>query len=211
MPVPSSRLRPRLQLSVRPVTEIADYIRHVRRETLKAIRVDPAPALIEPLSRGVYLVARMEGEDEPVGLIESAFLHHVYADADALPYRDILDFSGLCAFEQLAGVRTVYVKPGFRSSRALYLKLIVAQSRIFASFGASFALATTNAANDWLRGLYERTGGRRLGTFMHESSREPVALFLFSIDDLARHPLAERHVSDADLVANRAAAAAVVG
>ena len=151
----------RLRLSVRPASEIADYIRHVRSETLKAIRVLPVPALTDPLPRGVYLVAH-EDDGQPVGLIEAAFLHHVYAEPEALPYRTIFDFSGLCAFEQLAGVRTVYVKPGSRSHRALYLKLIVAQSKIFAGLGASHAVATTDAGNEWLGGLYERTGGTRL-------------------------------------------------
>ena len=193
--------RPRLRLRVRPAAEIADYVRHVRVETLKAIDMEPAPDLIQPLADAVYLVVQAEGHDQPVGLVEAAFLHRVYKGVEELPYRKLFDFSALCPFEELAGVRTVYVEPAFRSYHALYLKLIIAQSKIFAGLGASFAVATTDARNDWLCGLYEKTGGKRLGTFTYEPYPEPVALFVFSIRELARHRLAERYVPDADFSA----------
>lgn len=190
--------RPRFRLALRPAEHIADYIRHARVQTLKAIGWEPEPAHIEPLSGAVYLIATAEGRDEPVGLAEAAFLRGVYRGYDELPYREVFDFRELCPFEELAGVRTVYVEPAYRSYHALYLKLILAQSKIFARLGASFAVATTDDRNAWLCGLYEKTGGERLGTFAYEASPDPVALFLFSIAELSRHRLAERYLPDFD-------------
>ena len=173
--------------------------------------MEVAPAHVEPLPCGVYLVAEPDDGGDPVGLIESAFLHQVYPGIDALPYRDVFDIDGLCAFDAVAGVRTVYVRPDCRARQALYLKLIVAQSRIFDSLGASIATATTDSRNDFLCRLYDRTGGVRLGTFEHESAPDPIVLFRFSIRDLARHRLADRFAADPDFAGNRATAAAVVG
>lgn len=207
----NSSRHPRLRLRVRPAEEIAEYIRQVRIETLEAIRMEVAPAHIDPLPCGVYLVAEPEDGGRPVGLIESAFLHQVYPNIDALPYRKVFDIDGLCSFEEVAGVRTVYVRPDCRGRQTLYLKLIVAQSRIFHSLGASIATATTDSRNDFLCRLYDRTGGTRLGSFVHPSAPDPIVLFRFSIPDLARHPLGDRFAADPDFAENRATAAALVG
>ncbi len=91
----NSSRHPRLRLRVRPAEEIAEYIRQVRIETLEAIRMEVAPAHIDPLPCGVYLVAEPEDGGRPVGLIESAFLLQVYAYIDALPDRKVFDSDGL--------------------------------------------------------------------------------------------------------------------
>jgi hypothetical protein len=189
---------PRVRLRVRTADEIADYVRHARVETLKSIRMEPHAGLIEPLSSAVYLVAHAEDRERPVALVEAAFLHQVYGGFDDLPYRSVFD-PRRCAFEELAGVRTVYVEPEFRAYHALYLKLIVGQSKIFARLGATWAVATTDDRNERLRQLYEKTGGERLGCFSYAESAEPLALFLFSITKLAEHPLAARYVPESAL------------
>lgn len=68
----------RIRLRIQPAREIESYIRHVRTETMKAIRMRPEPAFIEPIPSAVYVVAHDESKNEPVALAEAAFVSRLY-------------------------------------------------------------------------------------------------------------------------------------
>lgn len=187
------------RLRVYAAHEISDYIRHARSETLKAGKMKPDPTLLEPLPLAIYLAAHAPGRSEPVALAEAVFLDDVYRGYEEFPYGGGFDLRRLCPFEHLAGVRTVYVEPGFRGHRALYLRLTLGLAKIFARLGASWAVATTNDRDAMLCQLYRRTGGVKLGSFEHEGAADPVALFAFSVTRLAGHRLVARYARDADI------------
>ena len=106
----------------------------------------------------------------------------------------------ICPFPQLASIRTVFAEPGFRLRHGLYLKLILGAAHIFRSLGALYAAATTNAADERLARLYDKTGGTRIVTFKMEAfHQDDIALYLFELDALLRHPGVPRMLRDLDL------------
>jgi hypothetical protein len=183
----------RITLRVSLAEDAADYIRHARTETLKAIRSHVHPDATAPIPHAVYLLAHLDGRDEPVGLAEASFLEQHYGTYDRVPYTGVADIPSICPFPQLAGIRTVYADPAFRLHHALYVKLILGQAYIFRSLGARASTATTDAANEQLARLYDKTGGRRLGEVSLGSiSDHPIAVYLFDLDALLRHPMTPR-------------------
>jgi hypothetical protein len=166
-----------------------DYVRHARRETLRAINFDPHPDLVEPMPYAVYLLAYDETSDAPIGLAEACFLQQHYASIDDVPYAPYCKLQSFCLYPQLSSIRTVYVEPHVRLHRGLYPKLILAMAAIFQSLGSRYAAATTNAGDRRLSRLYDRTGGTRAATFSVPAySADPIALYLFELDALLRHP-----------------------
>jgi hypothetical protein len=183
----------RITLHVALAEAAADYIRHARTETLKAIRAHVHPGATAPIPHAVYLLAHLDGRDEPVGLAEACFLEQHYGTYERVPYHDVGDLRSLYPFPQLAGIRTVYADPAFRLRHALYVKLILGQAHIFRSLGARASTATTDAADERLARLYDKTGGRRLGEMsLGGVSDHPVAVYLFDLDALLRHPMTPR-------------------
>ncbi len=183
----------RITLRVSLAEDIADYIRYVRAETLKAIQAHVHPDFTAPMPHAVYLVAHLAGRDEPVGLAEACFLEQHYGTYDRVPYHDVCDIPALCPFPTLAGIRTVYADPAYRNHHGLYVKLILAQAHIFRSLGALCATATTNADDERLARLYDKTGGRRLGVaHLASISDHGTAVYLFDLDALLRHPMTPR-------------------
>ena len=71
-----------MRIEVADLTRDADYIRHARLETLKAVCVQPRPELVEPLPVARYVLAYDERSDRPIGMGESAMLADVYKDYD---------------------------------------------------------------------------------------------------------------------------------
>jgi hypothetical protein len=137
--------------------EAGDYIEHARTETLRSINMEVRPERIQQIPHAVYVLAYTAG-GRVAGMAE-AFLHSQhYESYDDAPYGSVAGLRELCPFELMAGIRTVYVEPEFRLSRALYLKLILSQAYIFRMFGALYSTATTNAADERLARLYHRTG-----------------------------------------------------
>jgi hypothetical protein len=191
--------QPRVRLRVSLAEDADSYIRHVRHETLRAIASVPHPQLVEPMPHGVYLLAHLDGRDEPIGLAEATFLEQHYGAYEHVPYGGVYDIRTICPFSQLAGIRTVYTDPAFRLHHALYLKLILGQAYIFRSLNALHAAATTNATKVALGRLYDKTGGVRLGTFTHEAFTDPLAVFLFDLDALLRHPMTPRMLRDLEI------------
>jgi hypothetical protein len=191
---------PRIVLRVSLAEDAAEYIRHAREETLTAIRAHVHPDVTAPIPHAVYLLARLDGRDEPVGLAEACFLEQHYGTYERVPYHDVADIPSLCPFPQLAGIRTVYADPAFRLHHALYLKLILGQAHIFRSLGARAAMATTDAADARLARLYDKTGGKRLGEVSLESiSEHALAVYLFDLDHLLRHPMTPRMLRDLEM------------
>jgi hypothetical protein len=181
-----------VRLRVEPAESRASYIRHARVETLRAIGGHIAPEHIEPIPYAVYLFA-LAGGDHPIGVAEACFLQQHYASIDEVPYAASCDLQSYCPFEQLAGIRTVYAEPEARLHLGVYPKLILAMAYIFRSLGARYSTATTSAQDTQLARLYDRTGGIRAATFTVGSIKdEPLALYLFELDALLRHPAVRR-------------------
>lgn len=185
--------RRRITFRVTLAEHAADYIRYAREETLKAIRAHVHPDVTAPIPHAIYLLAYADGRDEPVGLAEACFLAQHYGSYDRVPYRQVADLPSLCPFPRLAGIRTVYADPAYRLRHGLYVKLILGQAHIFRSLGARASTATTDAGDARLARLYDKTGGRRLGEVsLGGISDRPLAVYLFDLDALLRHPMTPR-------------------
>jgi hypothetical protein len=189
-----------IRLRVALAEDEGEYIRHVRQETLRAIGLTVRPETTSPLPHAVYLIADDVRRGRPVGMAESYFVEQQYASYEHTPYGSVGNLPEICPFSRLAGIRTVYADPGFRFHHALYLKLILGSAHIFRLLGARYAAATTNAADERLARLYDKTGGMRAGTFAHASFHPSLlALYLFELDRLLQHPGAPRMLRDLDL------------
>jgi hypothetical protein len=183
----------RITLQVSLAEDATDYIRHARTETLRAIRAHVHPDVTAPIPHAVYLLAHLDGRHEPVGMAEACFLEQHYGTYERVPYHDVYDIPSLCPFPQLAGIRTVYADPAFRLHHALYVKLILGEAYIFRSLGARASTATTDAADERLARLYDKTGGRRLGEVsLGAISDHALAVYLFDLDALLRHAMTPR-------------------
>lgn len=176
-----------------PPDQAAGYIRHARIETLRAIRAEPRPELVEPLAPAVYTIAFDTASARPAALAECYFQHDLVADYANLPYASVAGLRALCPFHLLAGIRTLFVEPEYRVRHPLFLHLCLCSAYVFRTLGARFATATTDAANEHLAGLYDRLGGTRLGTFrMQEAGAHEFALYAFDLDRMAGHPALDR-------------------
>jgi len=176
--------------------EIAgDFIRHARTETLKSVDETPTPPAVEPSPFGFYFIAYDEEDgNRPIALAESAFYDQVYPSFADSPYPASLNLDQFCPFEEMAGVRTIYVEPDCRHrSASLYLQLILAGAQTFWELGARYVTATTNADNAYLNRLYAKTGGHALNTFRGKEFGEcEVAPWVFHIDNLRQLNLMKR-------------------
>jgi hypothetical protein len=165
----------------------ASYIRHARIETLKALRLDPHPSLVEPMAVSKYVLAYNDESGQPIGMSESAMLSDVYASYHDAPYGSLCDLNTYCSLSQMAGMRTVFVEPEHRASSSLFLALTLGSARLFYGFGARFATATTRADDEYLNRLYEKSGGDRIGTYVMDLTNEPVSLFVFDLEKMLGH------------------------
>ncbi len=190
----------RIRLRVALAEHIDGDIRHARTETLRAIGGHLRPELMTPMPYAIYLLAYLSGRPTPIGLAEACFLEQHYGEYAQVPYGDVYDIPSICPFPQLASIRTVYTDPAFRLHHALYVKLILGQAHIFRSLGARYAAATTNADDERLARLYDRTGGVRLGQKRFEGLFDnPIAVYLFELDALLRHRMTTRMLRDLEL------------
>lgn len=182
-----------IRLELQSPGEAQDYIRHVRRETLRSIRVEPSEALVRPLAAGIYTLAIDSAHGCPVGLSECYFHHDLASGYSDLPYSGVADLAGICPFHLMSGMRTVFVEPGHRGRNHLFLYFCVAAAYVFRTMGARFATATTDAGNEDLADLYGKLGGARLGTFRIDGAGpQEFALYVFDLDALASHRVLDR-------------------
>lgn len=187
----------------------ADYIRHVRRETLKSLGVEPTAPATDPLPFGVYLEYRVDGIEPPVGLGEAYFHDQAFPDFASSPFADVPELLELCDFGQLCNMRTVYVPPEFRVRYPAYLYLCLAMAWLFRSQGARYATIGTATEDAGLQRLYRATGGIDLGDVPVAGSDIPCKVYAFELDRLLRHPrvprvLAQLHVQPEEIAAIRA-------
>ena len=173
--------------------EARDYIRHARVETLRAIRVDPKPVLVDPLDHGVYTIAFDADARRPVGLSECYFQHDMMDNYEELPYGSVDGLAELCPFHLLSGIRTLYVEPEYRVRHPLFLHLCLCAAYVFRTMGGRYATATTDAANAHLAALYDKLGGTRLGTFNTAlAGSQEIALYVFDLEAMASHRAMDR-------------------
>ena len=175
-----------------------DYIRHARIETLKNIGEKVVPEAIEPQPIALTFLAYDNASDtKPIGLAEIAFHEQIYPSYAEGPYPNTCDLAQFCPFAHMAGIRTIFVEPGYRhKAAALYLQLVYAGAQVAHGLGAKFGTASTRADNHYLRRLYERTGGTQMGPFQMEGAAEEVVLFVFEITALLEHKLMRRAVAE---------------
>jgi hypothetical protein len=150
---------------------------------------------------GVYVFAYTTSSGtSPIGMAESLLVQQRYESYEQTPYGPSFDLESICPFSQMASIRTVYAEPDVRLHHGLYLKLILASAYVYRSLGALYAVATTNAEDERLARLYEKTGGRRLTTFTIPSFHPgAIALYVFELDALLAHPWTPRMLRDLDL------------
>jgi hypothetical protein len=165
----------------------AAYIRHARIETMKAVNFDAHPSMFEPTPVAKYVFAYDDRTGEPVGMGESAMLSDVYESYEDSPYASLCDGNTYCPFHEMAGMRTVYVEPEYRSNSSLFLALTLGSAKLFYSFGARFATASTRGTDQYLNRLYEKWGGKRIGTFCMDDKNEPSSLFVFDLEKMLSH------------------------
>ncbi|MGB7325568.1 MAG: hypothetical protein WBD31_11910, partial [Rubripirellula sp.] len=173
----------------------AQYIRHARTETLKAVCIDPQSANVEPVPIATYLIAYDERTDQPIGMAESAMLQDVYGTYANSPYASVTDLDAYCPISEMAGMRTVFVEPEYRSSSALFLALTIGSAKLFYGRGARFGTASTRADDRYLNRLYQKMGGDRVGTFHGDSTSEPSSLFVIELQKLSQHRCMKRVMS----------------
>lgn len=170
----------------------AKYIRHARIQTLKAVRLAPHPSLIEPVAASKYVLAYDDQTGQPIGMGESAMLRDVYESFDDTPYASVCDLNAFCPLSQMAGMRSVFIEPAHRHNSSLFLALTLCSAKLFYSFGARFATATTRAADPYLNRLYAKWCGERLGTFSMDLTQEPSSLFVFDLEKMLNHRAMQR-------------------
>lgn len=172
----------------------ADYVRHARFETLKALGEETRAELLEPAPFGMYLLAYGAEQDHPLGMAEFTFYDQVYPSFAGSPYPDSFGLEKIGAFESFVGTRTVYVEPEARAQvPSYYLMLAMAGSRFAYGCGARFTTASTNAADGYLMRLYEKTGGKLVGTYRDQSQAPfEIAVFVFDLEQLVNHPAMRR-------------------
>jgi hypothetical protein len=189
-----------MKIKVRSMDAENTYIRHARRETLRAVNADVNSALVEPSPFATYLLAYEREGGRPIGMAESAFHSQVYRSYEDSPYASLCDLTEICPFARMAGMRTVYVEPEFRQRRPVFLYLVLASAFLFRHFGAEYATSTTNAADEYLNSLYTKMGGRHLGNLhMNGVYDSASSVFLFHLDSALQHK-AMRHVTrDCDM------------
>jgi hypothetical protein len=196
-----------------PVDELSDeqltYFRHARFETLRAIGVDPVAATLEPLPLGVYVFA----EDDfggAIGMAEASFIQPEFETYKELPFGDQFDLERICPVETMARLRTIYVEPTHRKTRALFPQMCMCMAYVFTGLGARFTIATTNACDDRLALLYSKLGGERLSTLRMDGFGEvPLTLYLLDLGALLRHRARDRLLSG--LAVHRAISAMQAG
>lgn len=176
-----------MRIALADLEKDASYIRHARIETLKAVRLDPHPSLVEPMAVSKYVLAYDDETGQPIGLGESAMLSDVYDSYDDAPYASLGNLNAYCPLSQMAGMRTVFVEPEHRSSSSLFLALALGSAQLFHGFGARFATATTRGDDAYLNRLYAKLGGDRVGTYDMDLTNEPSSLFVFDIEEMLGH------------------------
>lgn len=181
-----------MKIAIADHEQDADYIRHARMETLKAVCVDPHPSLVDVLPIAKYVFAYDERIGQPIGMGESAMLSDVYDSYGDAPYASICDLSSYCPLSQMASMRTVFVEPEYRTSNSVFLSLTLGSAKLFHSFGARFATATTRGADQYLNRLYEKWGGDRVGTFCMDLTNEESSLFVFDLEKMLNHRAMQR-------------------
>ncbi len=174
--------------------QAVDYVRHARLETLRAVDQSIEPELIEPSPFGMYLLAYGPDEEQPLGMAEFTFYRQVYESFEQSPYPKNIRLKDFGPFESFVGTRTIYVEPEARGQLPpYYLLLAMAGSRICYDFGARFTTATTNASNDYLMRLYEKTGGKLVGTYRDPNvGHFDIAVFVFDLEAIAHHRAMKR-------------------
>lgn len=164
-----------------------EYLRYARRETMKALHVEPDPSMFSIPPFAKYLLAEDSSSGNPMGLCEAAMLSFVYDSYDDTPYRDTCDLNAFCPLSEMAGVRTIFVEPQYRKSSALFTSLTLAAVKLFYGFGARFATASTRSADEYLDRLYTKWGGERVGEFTVAAAGEPSSLFVFDLTRMLNH------------------------
>ena len=174
----------------------AVYIRHARTETLKNIGEDPTPEAIEPTPFAFYFIAYDE-DGHRIGMAEIAMLEQVYGSFAESPYAGNFDQSHFAPISEMAGIRTIFVEPEYRRhAGSIYLQLILAGGRVVTALGAKVGTGTTNASDSYLGRLYEKTGGKALGTYRIDGVvKSDIALYVFDLDTLMNHKLIRRVAS----------------
>ena len=181
-----------MRIAIAHAQKDASYIRHARTETLKAVNTDPHPSMLEPTPVAKYLFAYDDQTGEPIGMGESAMLSEVYYTYEDSPYASLCDLNVYCPLSKMTGMRTVYVEPEHRNNSCLFLALTIGSAKLFHSFGARFATASTRAADQYLNRLYEKWGGDRVGTFRMDGINEPSSLFVFDLEKMLSHRVMQR-------------------
>jgi hypothetical protein len=171
------------------------YFKHARLKTLRAIGVDPVAEMLEPLPHGVLLFAE-DDTDGPIALAEASFLQPDFEAYSRLPFRDRFGLERICPVEAMARLRTIYVEPSHRKTRALFPQLCMCMAHVFSGLGARFTIATTNAEDDSLALLYAKLGGKRLGVVTVDGfGGVHLALYLLDLSSLLRHRARDRLLS----------------
>lgn len=183
---------------VDPVVQ-GDYIRHARTETLKALTLEPLPALIEPVSVSTYVLAFDDITGRPIAMGESAMLSSVYGSYDDTPYAALGDLNTFCPVHEMGGMRTIFVEPEYRNNSSLFLALTLYSAKLFhQDCGARYATATTLASDVYLNTLYAKYCGTRVGKFPVAPSNELSSLYVFDIEQILSLRVARRVLRNFD-------------
>ncbi len=185
-----------MKIRMTSVVTDADYIRHVRTQTLQAIGIEATSEMIQPVEFATYLVAYSDDQSR-MGLGESGMLSDVYRGYRDTPYASLCDLSRYCPIEQMASMRTIYVEPAFRGASLTFMGLALASAKLFHARGARFATASTSGSSDYLKGLYIKAGGELAGEAKIDGAG--VALFVFDLERMLTQRIAQRLARNFDL------------
>lgn len=168
----------------------ADYIRKVRVATLEGLGINPTASMIEPIRCATYVIAYDASSRRPLGMAESAMFRDAYDRYDESPYSTICDLNSFCPVEEMAGIRTIYVEPEFRSASGIFMALALASAKLAHDQGARYATANTHGSASDLKRLYCKTGGEYIGHT--DLDGLDISLFLFELKRALNHRVYRR-------------------
>ena len=169
----------------------ADYIRHARRETLRALRIPATELMLGTAPFSKCVLAHYENGSHPIGMGESALLSDAYGRYENAPYAHVCDLKKYGPLNQIAGMRTVFAEPDHRQKNSLFLALTFGSAKLFYGLGARFATASTRAADQYLNSLYAKLG-EHVGTFYNDQLGEPASLYVFDLTKTLNHRIMRR-------------------
>ena len=192
-----------MEVSLIDPARYAEQIRAMRIGLLQEWGLPARGKLLRPLSNGHYLgLFTSPSRSRLIGVCECFLYGSLPAGYCSTPYGSGIDLMTICPPQQMAHVRGIYLHSGYRKCFGTYARLCAGAALAGLRLGIRHTTLMTLASATALHALYQKMGGRILGTLELPGSAIRSTLMVIDLQRLLATPAIRRSMLD-ELAAQR--------